>query len=38
MMPTITGAFRFVSSTTAVIIDLRDNGGGSPFMVSQIES
>jgi retinol-binding protein 3 len=36
--PTITGAFRFVANTTAVIIDLRDNGGGSPGMVSQIES
>ena len=36
--PTITGAFRFVANTTAVIIDLRDNGGGSPAMVSQIES
>jgi hypothetical protein len=36
--PTSTGAFRFVANTTAVIIDLRDNGGGSPAMVSQIES
>jgi retinol-binding protein 3 len=36
--PTSTGAFRFVANTTAVIIDLRDNGGGSPDMVSQIES
>ena len=36
--PTSTSAFRFVANTTAVILDLRDNGGGSPFMVSQIES
>jgi hypothetical protein len=36
--PTITGAFRFVANTKAIIIDLRDNGGGSPAMVSQIES
>jgi hypothetical protein len=36
--PTITGAFRFLANTQAVIIDLRDNGGGSPAMVSQIES
>ena len=36
--PTITGAFRFVTNTKAIIIDLRDIGGGSPAMVSQIES
>lgn len=36
--PTITSAFRFLANTQAVIIDLRDNGGGSVAMVSQIES
>ena len=36
--PTITSAFRFVANTKAIIIDLRDNCGGSPAMVSQIES
>jgi retinol-binding protein 3 len=36
--PTITGAFRFLANTQAIIIDLRDNGGGNPAMVSQIES
>lgn len=36
--PIITGAFRFLANTKALIIDLRDNGGGSPNMVSQIES
>jgi C-terminal processing protease CtpA/Prc len=36
--PTFTSAFRFVANTKAIIIDLRDNGGGSPAMVSQIES
>jgi hypothetical protein len=36
--PIITGAFRFLANTNALIIDLRDNGGGSPHMVSQIES
>jgi len=36
--PTITAAFRFLSNTKALIIDLRENGGGSPQMVSQIES
>ena len=36
--PTITAAFRFLSNTRALIIDLRENGGGSPVMVSQIES
>lgn len=34
--PTLTAAFRFVSNTDAVIIDLRNNGGGSPWMVKQI--
>jgi retinol-binding protein 3 len=34
--PTLTAAFRFVSNTNAVIIDLRNNGGGSPWMVKQI--
>src|ERR1700729_2566134 len=36
--PPSPSAFRFVANTTAVILDLRDNGGGSPFIVSQIES
>jgi hypothetical protein len=34
--PTLNAAFRFVSNTDAVIIDLRNNGGGSPWMVKQI--
>ena len=36
--PTITAALKFLGNTTALIIDLRDNMGGSPEMVSQIES
>ena len=36
--PTITSALRFLSNTSAIIIDLRENYGGSPAMVSQIES
>jgi hypothetical protein len=36
--PTVTAAFRFVENTSAVIIDLRTNGGGSPAMVRQIAS
>lgn len=36
--PTFTGAFRFVANTQALIIDLRDNGGGSPAMVCQVAS
>jgi hypothetical protein len=36
--PTFTGAFRFVSNTNALIIDMRDNGGGSPAMVCQVAS
>jgi hypothetical protein len=36
--PTITSALRFLSNTSAIIIDLRENYGGSPKMVSQIES
>jgi hypothetical protein len=36
--PTITSAFRFLSNTDAMIIDLRKNGGGSPWMVKQIAS
>ncbi len=36
--PTITSALKFLSNTSAIIIDLRDNYGGSPAMVSQIES
>jgi len=36
--PTITAAFKFVENTSAVIIDLRKNHGGSPWMVKQIAS
>lgn len=36
--PTLTAAFRFVANTEALIIDLRNNGGGSPWMVQQISS
>lgn len=36
--PTISAAFRFLTNTEAVIIDLRNNGGGSPWMVKQIAS
>jgi len=36
--PIITSAFRFVSNSQALIIDLRNNGGGSPWMVKQISS
>lgn len=35
---TITSAFRFVSNTDALIVDLRNNGGGSPWMVKYISS
>jgi hypothetical protein len=36
--PTITSVFTFVKNTDAVIIDLRRNGGGSPWMVKQLAS
>jgi hypothetical protein len=36
--PTFTGAFRFVANTDALIIDMRDNGGGSPGMVCEVAS
>jgi hypothetical protein len=36
--PIISSAFRFLSNTDAVIIDLRKNGGGSPHMVKHIAS
>jgi hypothetical protein len=36
--PTIAAAFRFLSNTEAIIIDLRKNGGGSPWMVKHIGS
>lgn len=36
--PTFTGAFRFVANTDALIIDMRDNGGGSPVMVCTVAS
>ena len=35
---TIYSALRFLANTQAIIIDLRENHGGSPEMVSQIES
>ncbi len=35
---TVTAAFRFVQHTKALIIDLRDNHGGSPQMVIQVAS
>jgi hypothetical protein len=35
---TVTAAFRFVRHTNALIIDLRDNHGGSPEMVKQVAS
>ncbi|HEY4325838.1 MAG TPA: S41 family peptidase [Mucilaginibacter sp.] len=35
---TVTAAFRFVQHTKAVIIDLRENHGGSPQMVLQVAS
>ena len=36
--PIITAALKFLVNTSALIIDLRANMGGSPEMVSQIES
>jgi len=36
--PTFTGAFRFVANTRALIIDMRENGGGSPVMVCAVAS
>jgi retinol-binding protein 3 len=36
--PTITAVLKFLGNTNALIIDLRNNMGGSPEMVSQIES
>jgi hypothetical protein len=36
--PTIASVLHFLSNTSAIIIDLRENYGGSPYMVSQIES
>lgn len=36
--PTITAALKFLINTNALIIDLRENMGGSPQMVSQLES
>lgn len=37
-MPTLTASFGFVSNTKAIILDLRENGGGSPWMVARIAS
>lgn len=36
--PTIYSALKFLANTNAIIIDIRQNMGGSPQMVSQIES
>ncbi|MBL0153562.1 MAG: hypothetical protein IPP93_08770 [Chitinophagaceae bacterium] len=36
--PTIKAALTFLANTNALIIDLRENMGGSPEMVSQVES
>jgi hypothetical protein len=36
--PTASAAMNFVAGSRALIIDLRDNGGGSPAMVSYIAS
>jgi len=36
--PTIAAALKFLANSNAIIIDLRDNMGGSPQMVSQLES
>lgn len=36
--PTIKAALKFIANTRALIIDLRNNMGGSPQMVSQLES
>jgi retinol-binding protein 3 len=36
--PTIYSALKFLANTSAIIIDLRENQGGSPEMVSQMES
>lgn len=36
--PTIYSALKFLANTNAIIIDLRENQGGSPEMVNQIES
>lgn len=37
-MPVLASAFGFVSNTDAIILDLRTNGGGSPWMVARIAS
>jgi hypothetical protein len=36
--PTVIAALRFIAHTRALIIDLRFNGGGSPWMVTRVES
>ena len=36
--PTVYSALKFLANTSAIIIDLRENQGGSPEMVSHMES
>ncbi|RSK49864.1 S41 family peptidase [Hymenobacter rigui] len=36
--PTISGALQFLANTSALVIDLRENMGGSPELVSLLES
>ncbi|WP_207494874.1 S41 family peptidase [Aridibaculum aurantiacum] len=36
--PTIASALSFIANSSAIIIDLRENTGGEPEMVSQLES
>jgi Peptidase family S41/N-terminal domain of Peptidase_S41 in eukaryotic IRBP len=36
--PTVAGAMAFVASSRALILDLRENGGGSPDMVALVAS
>ena len=38
MKDAVAAAFTFLGNTDALIIDLRRNGGGSPFMVAQVSS
>jgi hypothetical protein len=38
MKDVVAAAFTFLGNTDALIVDLRRNGGGSPFMVAQVSS